>query len=181
MLKKLLGADATVERRCVLDDHTGIEGMKHRGLELISFDAVVDEIARTPLDHYVVWDGSNCSAQANSLCSRALSLIFETWSPVPLRALLQRASSISDGMGLNPEAVRRAVRGHQSARPAAYLLVRRTPSGDYVAVADVPWPTAADGPLRAGDVVLDRYGRRFGKDGPEECSASRRLRTRSPA
>ncbi|CAN7376952.1 hypothetical protein LJR225_002335 [Phenylobacterium sp. LjRoot225] len=32
-----------------------------------------------------------------------------------------------------------------------------------MAVADVPWPAAAAAPLRAGDLVLDRQGRAFGR------------------
>lgn len=121
-----------------------------------------EAIARTPLDQWVIWDGTPCPGQANSLRSRALSCISEVWTPTPLRVVVQRAATLSGDQGLNPDTVRSAIRMHQAARPAAYLLVRRTLSGDYLAVTDVPWPSAAPGPLRAGDVVLDRHGRAFG-------------------
>lgn len=136
--------------------------MRHRGLERVPEAILREAIARTPLDQWVVWDGSPCRSQANSLRSRALSCVSEVWAPIPLRTLLQRAAALSGDQGLNPEAVRNAIRMHQSARPAAYLLVRRTPLGEYVALTDVPWPSAAPAPLRAGDLVLDRHGRAFG-------------------
>lgn len=136
--------------------------MRHRGLERLPEATLHDAIARTPLDQWVIWDGTACRGQANSLRSRALSCVSEVWTPVPLRALLLRAASLSGDQGLNPDTVRSAIRMHQLARPAAYLLVRRTPAGDYLAVTDVPWPSAAPGPLRAGDLVLDHHGRAFG-------------------
>lgn len=135
--------------------------MKHRNAEQIEQTTVVEAIARTPLDQYVIWDGSPGSGQKGSLCSRALSCIDEVWEPVPLRALLQRAANLSAGLGLHPDRVRNAVRMHQTATSVAYLLVRRTAGGDYVAVCDVPWPSARRQSLRAGDLVLDRSGRRF--------------------
>ena len=137
--------------------------MRHRRLEQVAKTTLEAATARTPLDHFVIWDGSSCGAQPNSLRSRALACITEIWSPVSLRALLQRAACSGGELGLDPDTVRSAVRMHQSARPTAYLLVRRTLSGDYVAVSDVPWPAMTAAPLRAGDLVLDRKGRAFGK------------------
>ena len=136
--------------------------MRHRGLERLPEATLVAAIARTPLDQWVIWDGTPCRGQANSLRSRALSCVGEVWTPVSLRAVLQRCANLAGDQGLNPDTVRNAIRMHQTARPAAYLLVRWTPSGDYVAVTDVPWPAAAAGPLQAGDLVLDRQGRAFG-------------------
>jgi hypothetical protein len=89
-----------------------------------------------------------------------------------MRALLQRAACVAGELGLDPDTVRSAVRMHQSARPAPYLLVRRTFDGDYVAVADVPWPAATPTPLRAGDLVLDRKGRAFGRNAPQDLAAN---------
>lgn len=129
-------------------------------------------MARTPLDHFVIWDGSSCGAQPNSLRSRALACVTEIWSPLSMRALLQRAACSSGELGLDPDTVRSAVRMHQSARPAAYLLVRRTLNGDYVAVTDVPWPSTTAAPLRAGDLVLDRKGRAFGRSPPPQLAAA---------
>jgi len=68
---------------------------------------------------------------------------------------------VAGELGLDPDTVRKSIHTHQSARPAAYLLVRRTLEGDYLAVADVPWPAGQAGPIRAGDMVLDRSGRAF--------------------
>lgn len=138
---------------------------------------MVEAIARTPIDHFVIWDGRACGAQSGSLRSRALSLIEEVWTPVPLRVLIQRAARISDNGGLDPDTVRSAVRLHQSARPAAYLLVRKTISGDYLAVTDVPWPGASNRPLRAGDLVLDRHGLRLGMAEPAMATAPARALT----
>lgn len=136
--------------------------MRHRGLERLPEATLREAIARTPLDQWVIWDGTACRGQPNSLRSRALSCVSEVWTPALLRVVLQRAATLSGDEGLNPDTVRSAIRMHQTARPAAYLLVRRTPSGDYLAVTDVPWPSTAPGPLRAGDLVLDRHGRAFG-------------------
>ena len=144
--------------------------MKHRRLERVTKTTLDAALARTPLDHFVIWNGSDCGAQANSLRSRALACLTEIWSPLSMRALLQRAASVADELGLDPDTVRSAVRLHQAARPAAYLLVRRTLSGDYMAVTDVPWPAAAAAPLRAGDLVLDRAGRAFGRNPPQELA-----------
>jgi hypothetical protein len=145
--------------------------MRHRELERLSEAAVTEAIARTPIDHFIIWDGRACGAQTGSLRSRALQLVDEVWTPVALRVLIQRAARISDIGGLDPDTVRSAVRLHQSARPAAYLLVRKTISGDYVAVTDVPWPGASKRPLRSGDLVLDRYGRRLGTAEAEPAPA----------
>ncbi len=137
--------------------------MKHRSLERLSQSALLEGVARAPIDHFVVWNGAPFGAQANSLRSRALTLITEVWEPVPLRLLLQRAADIAGGFGLDPDAVRAALRSHQTARPTTHILVRRTMSNDYLAVIDVPWPAATAGrPLRAGDLVLDRHRQPFG-------------------
>lgn len=145
--------------------------MRHRALERLTEAAVTEAIARTPIDHYVIWDGSACAAQKGSLRSRALSLIDEAWTPLPLRVLIQRAARLSETGGLDPDTVRSAVRLHQTAKPAAYLLVRKTVSGDYLAVTDIPWPGPCGQPLRAGDIVLDRQGRPLGRPRPEAALA----------
>lgn len=152
--------------------------MKHRPLERLTADTLVEAIARTPLDHHVVWSGAAFGAQTNSLRSRALALVTEVWSPVPLRLLLQRCADVAGGLGLEPNAVRSAVRSHQNARPATHFLVRRTPSGDFLALLDVPFPAIPGGrSLRTGDLVLDRHGRPLGlPDEVEEVEQLPRLR-----
>lgn len=132
---------------------------RHRGLELLSETAVTEAIARIPFDHFVIWDGSRCAAQAGSLRSRALALVEEPWVPLQLRSLVLRAARLTDGCGLDPDTVREAVRMHQTARAAAYYLARKTLAGDYLAVTDIPWPVGACGPIRAGQPLLDRQGR----------------------
>ncbi|MFC3070583.1 hypothetical protein [Phenylobacterium soli] len=120
---------------------------------------MTEAIARIPFDHFVIWDGSRCAAQAGSLRSRALGLVEEPWTPIQLRTLVQRAARLCEGAGLDPDTVREAVRMHQSARAAAYYLVRKTLAGEYLAVTDIPWPVGARGPIRAGSAIMDRQGR----------------------
>ena len=150
---------------------------RHRGLELLSDAAITEAIARTPLDHYILWDGSTCGAQQGSLRSRALAMVEEVLTPIPLRTLIQRAARITDCDGLDPAQVRSAVRLHQAARPAAYLLVRKTLNGDYLAVTDIPWPAASQRPIREGQVVLSREGYFLASEGQAPPEApSRALR-----
>ena len=150
--------ELSVNRRLLF----GGKYMKRSGLERISERVIREAIGRAPLDQYVVWDGSQSRLKPNSICSRALACIQEVWTPVSLRVLMQRAAYLAGELGLDPERVRKAVRQHQSARPTAYLLVRRAATGDYLAVTDVPWPSRAAA-LRAGDLVLDRVGNPFGQ------------------
>jgi hypothetical protein len=125
-------------------------------LETIPERELTEAIARTPSDHYVIWTGEPCNGQAGSLRSRALACIAEVGQAIPLRTLMRRAASLGDG-GLNPDAVRSAVRMHQAARPAVYLLVRRLGSGEFVAVADIPF--AAGRRIAPGEPLMDRQGR----------------------
>jgi hypothetical protein len=135
--------------------------VRHRGLEVIEDAALVEAIARTPADHFVIWTGHACGAQAGSLRSRALACVREVASPVPLRTLLQRAARLAPEGGLCPDVVRSAVRIHQAARPAVYLLARRLPSNAYVAVTDVPCPAAGPRRIAAGDVLIAADGKRL--------------------
>ena len=126
--------------------------------------ALTEALARAPSDQYVIWNGHVCPSRPGSIRSCALSLVEEVWEPVPLRILLTRAARLSGLSGLNPDTVRSAIRMHQNANPAAYFLVRRTAAGDYLAVADVPFPSSGSPRLRVGDVVLARSGNRFGHE-----------------
>lgn len=141
-------------------------------LKHLSDDALTEALARTPADHFVIWNGRACRAQAGSIRSRALQLIEEIWEPVPLRTLVIRAARLSGSSGLDPDTVRSAVRMHQSASDTAYFLVRRTLSGDYLAVVDVPFPSSGSTKLQAGDLVLSRAGARFDEDQPASRSAA---------
>jgi len=132
--------------------------MRHRRLEPICGAELLEAIARVPLDHHVIWTGEPCAAQAGSMRSRALACITEVGRPVTLRAVLQRAADLEAGVGFNPDAVRSAVRLPQTARPAAYLLVRRTASG-FVAVTDIPFPAGGARRISAGEQVMDAAGR----------------------
>jgi hypothetical protein len=106
--------------------------------------------------------------------SRALACITEVGRPVSLRAVLQRAAELETGAGFNPDAVRSAVRLHQTARPAAYLLVRKR-GAEYVAVTDVPFPAGGGRRISTGDVVMDASGRLLvaGVGPREPCYAGR--------
>jgi hypothetical protein len=136
---------------------------RYRTAELkhLSDDALTEALARAPADHFVIWNGRVGRTQAGSIRSRALSLIAEVWEPVPLRVLLTRAARLAGASGLDPDTVRSAVRMHQGATQAAYFLVRRTLSGDYLAVVDVPYPSSGSQRLKAGDLILSRSGARF--------------------
>ncbi|CAN7142555.1 hypothetical protein LJR225_000026 [Phenylobacterium sp. LjRoot225] len=139
---------------------------RHRTAEALSELEVTRAISRTPQDQFVIWTGDAAGSQGGSLRSRALGLVDEAWRPMALRALLLRAVEIEPGAGLHPDVVRSAVRMHQSARPSAYFLARRTLGGDYLAVTDIPYPAGpAPGglrrPLPAGALLLGRYGQRF--------------------
>ncbi len=103
----------------------------------------------------MVWTGHACGGQEGSLRARALACVREVGAPVSLRLLLQRAAAIEPSGGLDPDAVRNAVRMHQTARPAVYLLVKRLPSRDFVAVTDIPWPAGVRAPISAGGLVVD--------------------------
>jgi hypothetical protein len=130
-------------------------------LERIDAKALSQGIAATPLDQFVIWDGTVYEGRPGSRTTRALSLVTEAWQPISLRELIMRASRLDGDCGLPPETVRNAVRQHQRARGAGYLWVRRTPAGDYVLVTDVPFPASRQRPTAAGAVVLSRDGRRF--------------------
>lgn len=138
----------------------------------LSDDMLDAALVRAPADQYVIWNGRPCPLQPGSSRSQVLGLIETPWDPVSLRVLLRRAARAEGRAGLHPDTARNALRMHQGASRASYFLVRRTLSGDYVAVADVPFPSCGSGPLRTGDVVLTRAGQRF------EAAAATRSPTR---
>lgn len=135
---------------------------QHRAtLKSINDRELTEALARTPADLHVIWNGHQPSMQDGSITSRTLQLVHEVWQPIPLRVLIQRAARLAGASGLDPDAVRNAVRRHQGAGRACYLLVTRLAGGDYVAVTDVPYPSSGSRSLRAGDVVLGKSGERF--------------------
>lgn len=129
--------------------------------QVIAPAALARGLAAISMDHHVIWDGNGYGARPGSRCSRVLGLIRDVWTPVLLRELVLRATRIEGDAGFPPEAVRDGLRQHQGAKGACYLLVRKTPRGDYVAVTDIPSPASSGGVLRPGDLVLSRRGRRF--------------------
>lgn len=133
----------------------GVDVLKYRGLEQISELALTEAIARAPIDQFVIWTGVEAQGADQSLRLRALRCIEEVDEPVPLRVLMRRAARLSAEGGLHPDLVRSAVRLHQGARPAAYLLCRRQACGAFVAVTDIPFPACRRGTIRAGQPVLD--------------------------
>lgn len=131
-------------------------------LEFVGAAVMSKGIAATPLDHFVIWDGTAYDGRPGSRTTLALSLVTEPWRPVSLREVIIRAAKLDGDWGLTPDTVRNAFRQHQRARGAGYLWVRRTPGGDYVLVTDVPFPASRQRPHSAGAVVLTREGQRFG-------------------
>jgi hypothetical protein len=150
-------------------------------IEHISEEQLASGLSRTPMDDHVVWCGAAYKGKDASIRTQVLSLVSEPWAPVSLRKLVRDAARLSGQCGLSPDRVRGAVRLHQGADGAAYLLVRRTPNGDFVAVTEIPTP-AVGRPLCPGDMVLSRAGARFDAstalDRPDMHS---RLRVRTTA
>lgn len=129
--------------------------MKYRELERISEQALTEAVARAPIDLFVIWTGVDAQGADESFRLRALRCITEVDEPVPLRVLMRRAARIAGEEGMHPDHVRSAVRSHQRARPACYLLCRRVGSGAYVAVTDIPFPALRSRSLRTGDTVVE--------------------------
>lgn len=130
-------------------------------LEFVGAAAMSKGIAATPLDHFVIWDGTPYDGRPGSRTTLALRLVAEPWKPVSLREVIIRAAKLDGDWGLSPDTVRNAFRQHQRARGSGYLWVRRTPAGDYVLITDVPFSASRQRPTPAGAVVLTRDGRRF--------------------
>jgi len=126
---------------------------------LISDQELLENLARTPLDQHLIWNGRPRGGRPTSVLSQALAFIDEIWTPVPLRVLLQRTARLSGLHGLSPDAVKKGVWSHQAATPTSYFLVRERTRGEYVAVTDIPRPSSWFEPVRAGDVVLNATGR----------------------
>lgn len=133
--------------------------MRHPDLQPIPQRVLEDALRRTPLSHHVVWTGQPGVGRPDSLRARAFACVPEIGVPIPLRMLMQRAARLDGQTGLHPDSVRSAVRQHQVAKPAVLFLVEKAPSGDYVAVSDIPYAGATNRRIRQGEVVLDRLGR----------------------
>lgn len=133
--------------------------MRHRGLEPICAGKLIEALARVPIEHHVVWTGHACGGHPSSLRARALSCVDQVGVPLPLRTLIRRAATLDASGGLDPDAVRSAVRTHQGAQPATYFLVARTPADEFVAVTDIPRPAGMNRRISAGEVLVDAEGR----------------------
>lgn len=127
-------------------------------VRLIPPALLTEALARTPLNYFVVWTGAPATGRASSVRARAFDCIQEVGVPVSLRELLQRAARIEGLWGLEPDAVRSAVRQHQFAKPAVLMLVEKNASGEYRAVSDIPFAGALHRRFAAGSVVVDRDG-----------------------
>jgi hypothetical protein len=114
----------------------------------------VEALARTPIDQYVIWNGRPRQGRARSLLTQVLAYIATPWSPVPMRGVVRTTARLSGDLGLRPDAVRKAIWGHQSASPASYFLVRAGMFGEYVAVTDIPRPSSWPRPVRPGDRIM---------------------------
>jgi hypothetical protein len=128
--------------------------MRHRAAEQVGAYDLQEEIARTPMDQYVIWTGACGVTQPGSLRSRALACVDAAWTPILLRELLRRAAGLFGAQGYDPAAVRRAVADHQRARPAVYLLARKVAPGRFLAVSDIPFAGDPARRVRAGDPLF---------------------------
>ena len=130
--------------------------------------AALDEaLARTPWEHHVLWTGAAGSFRRGSLASRCLSVLDVPGELVRLRWLMQRAAEREPAVAHAPGAVRDALRMHQKAKPAVYLLLERAACGTFHAVSDIPFAGGMVCRLQAGDPVVDRHGRILASLGSE--------------
>jgi hypothetical protein len=127
-------------------------------VKFIPDQVLAEALGRTPLNHYVIWNGAAAVGRASSVRARAFDCIREIGVPVSLRAMIQRAARLEGSMGLEPDNVRSALRQHQFAKPAVLMLVEKRPSGEYVAVTDIPFAGSLQRRISAGGVVMDRHG-----------------------
>lgn len=121
-------------------------------LRTISEDALTEALARTPLDHFVIWNGISYASQRGSILDRVSKLVERAWEPVQLRALLTAAAKLTDNEGLCPDRVRAAIRMHQVSGNTCYFLARRNVAGDFVAATEIPRP-ASRRALAEGDPI----------------------------
>jgi len=133
--------------------------LHHRSVEAISDSTLTRALSRVPLNHFVIWTGELPNSQRGSLRDRALACVREVGKPLSLRIVIQRAARLEGDRGLHPEAVREAVRQHQSAKPAVLWLVERQPSGDFTAVTDIRHAGGEGLRVPAGGLVISRAGR----------------------
>lgn len=120
--------------------------------------SAAEALGRTPLDQYVLWTGQDACGRAGSLRARAFNCLRDSGAPLSLRMFLQQ---VAQAEGLDPDAVRGAIRQHQTAKPAVLFLLSRLASGDFVAVTDIPFAGALNRRIRAGELVFDRTGRSY--------------------
>lgn len=121
----------------------------------IAETALDNALSKAPVNQFVIWNGVRYTAKLGSTPDHVFQLIKRPWNPVAVRELLTLAARISGDAGLHPDRVRNAVRSHQDCGNTCYFLTQRNRDGDFIAVADVPRPSA--GPrLQQGDVVMRR-------------------------
>jgi hypothetical protein len=132
------------------------DGQPLPDLERISATTLANAIAATPLDQFVIWDGTVYEGKPGSRTSRVLGLITQAWRPVSMRELIMRAARLDGDRGLRPDTVRDAVRQHQRAKGASYRWCRRTAAGDHVLITDLPFPATGGAPMAAGTVAMPR-------------------------
>lgn len=145
-----MGAQARMQGERAINGVSGLD----RSLQLVTAEALAEGLRRTPLEQCVVWTGEQLHGLSHSRIARVLGCISEVNTPIPLRVLIQRAARIEGDAGVPPDALRNAVRQHQSAQPAVLLLVERRPCGDYAALFDIPFPSGRRGRMPAGTVVI---------------------------
>ena len=143
--------------------------------------ALEEALARTPWEHHVLWTGAPGGFRRGSLVSRCLSLVDVAGQPVRLRWLIQRAAEVDPVVADAPLSVRDALRLHQKAKPAVYLLLDRGACGTFYAVADVAYAGVVGRRLQAGEAVIDSQGRPVVQlDGPPPSGGRTAAGLRAP-
>jgi hypothetical protein len=105
------------------------------------------------MQHFVAWTGEPLSGRPDSLMSQAVACLTEVATPVPLRELIIRTWRARGDRPFDPVNVRDVVRQHQAATRVVLVLLERRPSGEFVAVTDVPYGVGSLRRVSRGDVV----------------------------
>jgi hypothetical protein len=136
----------------------GTNAPSAKKIEADADSALLDAIARTPLELYVLWTGSPALTRGRSVLARVFECMQEVGVPIPLRAVVQGVARLGDGVCLQPDAVREAVRRHQSANAAVLLLLRRRGDGAFLAATDILHAVDLGRRISAGELVLEPDG-----------------------
>jgi len=124
----------------------------------ISADDQQGMLANLDEDLVVYYTGGKYHRRKASGRSASLNTVSEKRKPVPIRTYAQRCfTAAGNGRGFDTSISFGGLRLHQGAKPACYLLLRKTEAG-YVAETNIPTPDGFKGSFKEGDLVLKPNG-----------------------